>query len=138
MAKADAAGVDWTAAESLGDRELERLLFPHDEEKRRSAIPVPDWRKVHRELRRKGVTLSLLWEECQLGCGCQGYSYSRFCDLYRDWEIHAEPVMQQQHVAGARLEVDYVGMTVPIHCPETGEVSQTQVFVAAMGASGCI
>ncbi len=138
LARADAAGVDWTAAECLGDRELESLLFPRDGEKRRSGIPVPDWRKVHRELRRKGVTLSLPLEEYQTDCGCQGYSYSRFCDLYREWEGRIEPVMRQRQAAGERIEVDYAGMTVPIHCPKTGETRQAQVFVAAMGASGCI
>jgi transposase len=39
---------------------------------------------VHAELRRRGVTLALLWEEYRAG-EADGYGYSRFCDLYGEW-----------------------------------------------------
>jgi transposase len=67
--------------------------------------PQPDWRTIHRELRRKGVTLQLLWEEHR-AAHPNGYGYSRFCDLYRAWEARLSPTMRQTHVAGERLFVD--------------------------------
>jgi hypothetical protein len=46
--------------------------------------------------------------------------------------------MPQQHKAGDKLFVDYCGVTVPIVHPVTGEISQAQIFVAALGASSYI
>lgn len=130
--------MDWPLAERLGDEELERLLYPADGAAKPGSLPLPDWHQVHRDLRRKGVTLSLLWEEYQSGCEGCGYSYSRFCELYRSWEGRLEPVMRQRHPAGERLYVDYAGHTVPVVCPDTGTVRQVEVFVSCMGASSLI
>ncbi len=47
--------------------------------------PKPDWTHVHNELRRPGVTLSLLWKEYR-EAHPRGYGYSRFCEPYRRWE----------------------------------------------------
>jgi transposase len=46
----------------------------------------PDWTHVHREFRRPGVTLMLLWEEYRAS-EPGGYHYSRWCELYRAWEV---------------------------------------------------
>jgi transposase len=40
---------------------------------------------VHRELKRKHVTLSILRDE-YIAQHPGGYRYSRYCDLYRAWE----------------------------------------------------
>jgi transposase len=42
---------------------LERLLFPAVSARPPAPHVVPDWATVHRELKRKGVTLFLLWQE---------------------------------------------------------------------------
>ena len=76
----------------------------------------------------------LLWEEYRSGQP-EGYGYSRFCDLYRDWQAGVSPTMRQTHVAGERLFVDFAGRTAPITDPITGAVRQAQIFVAALGAS---
>src|SRR4029453_16482130 len=64
----------------------------------------PDWTHAHRELRRPGVTLMLLWEEYRAR-EPGGYGYSRWCDLYRTWEGRLSPTMRQAHPAGERLFV---------------------------------
>jgi len=86
-------------------------------------------------LRRKGVTLSLIWEDYRAAHPNDGYGYSRFCDLYRRWEGRLSPIMRQHHVAGERVFVDYAGATLEITDPETGEVRPAQVFVGVLGAS---
>ena len=83
----------------------------------------------NRELRRKNVTLSLLWEEYRAAHPDDGYGYSRFCELYRRREGRLSPVMRQHHVAGERVFVDYAGHTVEVVDAETGEVHQAQLFV---------
>ena len=49
---------------AVDDTGLERRLFPVPPPSR-TVRPLPDGSEVHRELRRKGVTLSLLWQEVQ-------------------------------------------------------------------------
>jgi hypothetical protein len=71
---------------------------------------------VHRELKRKHVTLSILWDE-YIERNPEGYRYSRFCELYRSWEGKLSVTMRQSHVGGDKLFVDYAGDTVPVIRP---------------------
>ncbi|CAO0821284.1 hypothetical protein DFAR_2210092 [Desulfarculales bacterium] len=43
----------------------ERLLFPPLPLPSTGFRPEPDWSQVDQGLRRKGMTLALLWEECK-------------------------------------------------------------------------
>lgn len=134
LKRAERAGLSWPLPKELTDAEIEALLFPAPPPEAATVYPRPDWAQVHRELRRPGVTLSLLWEEYR-EAHPKGYGYSRFCELFRRWEGGLAPVMRQHHVAGEALYVDYAGATFEITDPETGEVRRAQFFVAALGAS---
>jgi len=133
LGRAEAAGVPWPLAEDLGEAELEARLFPGSEGQGRRR-PEPDWGRVHRELRRKGVTLQLLWLEYKREHP-NGYQSSRFCDLYRRWLKTADPVMRHVHRAGEKVFVDWAELTVPVVDSATGEVREAYVFVGALGAS---
>src|SRR6201995_2694742 len=76
----------------------------------------------------------LLWEEYRAS-EPGGYSYSRWCELYRAWEGRLSPTMRQVHPAGERLFVDYAGQTVELVDGGPGEVRTAQLFVAVLGAS---
>lgn len=128
------AGLSWPLPEDLGDEELERRLFPPPPKIAADQRPLPDWPTIGRELRRKGVTLLLLWYEYR-AAHPEGYGYSRFCELYSQWAGTVDPRMRQVHKAGEKLFVDYAGLTVPIIDPRTGGVHDAQVFVATLGAS---
>jgi transposase len=130
--RAERAGLAWPLPEGLSDDGLERLLYPPPTASERR--PLPLWAEVHRELRRPGVTLRLLWEEHR-AVFPEGYGYSRFCELYREWEERLLPTMRQTHVAGERLFVDYAGKTFTVIDGVTGKPRQAQLFVAALGAS---
>ena len=97
-------------------------------------FPVPDWSQVHRELRRKGVTLALRWQEYK-EAHPQGMQSSGFCGLYRAWTAKLDVVMRQEHRAGEKMFVDYAGQTVAVVERDTGELREAQVFVAGLGAS---
>jgi transposase len=133
LRRASVAGLDWPLPAGLSDVELERLLFP-GEASRAPHRPQPDWPLVHAELKRPGVTLRLLWEEYR-GTHLDGYSLSRFCELYQAWRGHLAPVMRQTHCAGEKMFVDFAGQTVEVIEPTSGEVRAAQVFVAVLGAS---
>jgi transposase len=129
------AGLAWPLPETLTDGALEATLFAGAGammgQRRKSE---PDWPVVHRELRRPGVTLMLLWEEYR-AADPGGYGYSRWCELYRAWEGRLSPTMRQVHPAGERLFVDFAGQTVEVVDPATGEIRAAQIFVAVLGAS---
>jgi transposase len=134
MRRARRAGLIWPLPNDLSDEALERLLYPPPQATVKDRRPQPDWPAIHRELRRPGVTLQLLWEEHR-GAHPDGYGYSRYCELYRAWEGRLSPTMRQLHVAGERMFVDYAGTTLEVVDGTTGEVRVCQLFVAALGAS---
>jgi hypothetical protein len=65
LARAARAGLGWPLPEDMDDAELEARLFAKAEAPPTELRPLPDWVEVHRELRRKGVTLQLLWMLCR-------------------------------------------------------------------------
>lgn len=135
LKRAERAGLSWPLPEGLSDAELEHRLFQPAGGATRRGLAPPDWAHVHLELRRKNVTLSLLWEEYRAAHAQDGYGYSRFCELYRRWEGRLSPTMRQHHIAGQRAFVDFAGDTIEVICAETGEVRQAQIFVGVLEAS---
>ena len=61
--RAQAVGVSWPLPESYDAGTLERVRFPAVSARAPAPHLVPDWATVHHELKRKGVTLFLLWQE---------------------------------------------------------------------------
>jgi transposase len=131
--RAERAGLRWPLPEGLNDECLEALLFPAPPPPGTERV-VPDWAQVHRELKRKGVTLWLLWEEYKAEHP-DGFQYSWFCKEYQTWAGLLDPVMRQVHKAGERLFVDYAGQTMDVVDRSTGELHAAQIFVATSGAS---
>lgn len=118
----------------LDDTNLEKLLFPERATPDGSQRPQPDLNRVHRELRKKSVTLQLLWEEYK-EIHPDGYQITQFYELYRRFRQTLEPSLRQSHRAGEKMFVDYAGQTVPVVDRNTGEVRDAQIFVAVLGAS---
>jgi transposase len=85
-------------------------------------------------LRRKGVTLQLLWMEFKQRCP-EGHQYTQFVQHYRQWAGRLDVVLRQDHRAGEKLFLDFSGQTLPITDPVTGVVTLAQLFVAVLGAS---
>lgn len=135
LARAEALQLSWPLPEDLDDQRLALLFYPDADTKPSSRFQQPDWLEVHQELKRKGLTLQLLWEEYTQRFPNRCYSYSQFCDRYRHWRQKQKRSMRQAHRAGEKCFVDYCGPTVPIVCRLTGEVRGAQVFVGVLGAS---
>jgi transposase len=136
LKRADGAGLSWPLPEGMNDEGLEAALYASRRSKRgHRRIEEPDWAGVRRELKRKHVTLLILWDE-YIAANPGGYSYSRFCELYRSFEKTLSVTMRQTHAAGERLFVDYAGDGVPVVIDRlTGEIRMAQIFVAVLGAS---
>ena len=118
---------------SVGDEELKKIIFPHKFVKEKSSI---DFKRIHREFKRKHMTLMLLWEEESDKENKGILSYSHFCRLYRKWRKSQKISMKQTHKAGEKSFIDYAGSTVPVVINiKTGETREAQIFIISLGAS---
>ncbi len=132
--RAKAAGVGWPLPPDMGEADLETRLYPPAPNPRSAKAPV-DMEYIHREMRRKGVTLYLLWQEYKQAHAEDGYQYSPFCAHYRRYRKTLDVVMRQEHKAGDKIFVDWSGDGIDITNPKTGEVTEAELFVAVLGAS---
>lgn len=120
--------------EQMNDDELAIVLKSKRGRKQQDNRPQPDLSLIHQELKKKGVTLQLLWEEYKEKHP-DGYERSQFNELYRRYRGNLDLSMRQTHKGGEKLFVDYSGMTVAITDPRTGKPREAQIFTAVMGAS---
>jgi len=107
LKRAESVGLSWPLPEELTEEQLIQKLLGNASQAavNTPARALPDWKQIHQELRRKAVTLQLLWNEYQQ-IHPEGYSYSRFCELYREWEGTLDPVLRQvQDRSGACLSL---------------------------------
>jgi transposase len=135
--RATVLGLDWHATESLRDKELAEKLFPDGSG--RLGYKMPDYEQVHRELARPGVTQELLWMEYCEKCRATGeipYQLTQFKTHYRAYVTKTKATMHIQRKPGELMEVDWAGQTAQLIDPDTGEILEVYVFVAALPYSG--
>ena len=138
LKRARESGVGWAEAQQLSDAELEARLYPKAQfvpSVDRAAVDF-DW--VHREVRRPGVTLQLLWSEYVQAAqrsGAEPYQYSQFCARYVAWRGKLDLVMRQVHRAGEKAFIDYSGKKPKICDAATGLEREVELFVMTLGAS---
>lgn len=133
LALSKVANILWPLPEDMDEIKLRSLLRPHTAKV--SRYQGLDYASIHQELKCKGVTLLLLWQEYEQTHKKSAYRYAQFCTKYRDWVERQKPSMRQIHRAGEKFFIDYVGPTVDIIDPLTGEIRTAAIFVAVMGAS---
>jgi transposase len=133
LARAKAAGLTWPLPDELDEAALAGRLYPVPTGRRDR--PLPDFAAIYRELKRRGVTLELLWQAYREEHPERGYGYSCFCALYRRWRVQLDVVMRQERRAGEKLFVDWAGMGIEIVDAATGAVTVAPVFVTALGVS---
>jgi transposase len=129
LRRAEAAGIGWPLGE-LSEDEVYQKMFGEQTPLPEKAKLLSDWEEVRKELRKKGVTLHLIWIE-YIEKYPDGYKHYQFEEYYRRWKkTHCEPSMHNSHIGGERMQVDYAGLKMRVTNPETGEISQVPVFVA--------
>ena len=134
LARAQNAGLSWPLPSDLDDGSLEAIMFPPAPTKAPDKGGLPAMESIRKELNRKGVTLYLLWLEYK-AANPDGYQYSQFCLLYRQWTGKLDVCLRQTHRAGEKLFVDYAGQTIPVTDPVSGQIKEAYLFIAALGAS---
>ena len=125
--------IDWPLPEDCRDADLTQALY-HSKQASREKV-MPDFSHYVVELRRKGMTKMLLWQEYYEQYQEHAYAYTQFCEHFNRWLKAQKRSMRQLHIAGDKLFIDYCGPRLQVVNPETGEVREAEVFVATLGAS---
>jgi transposase len=133
LQRAQAKSLSYEQLSALNDSEAKQLLEKGRAPKAEADSDI-DFKNIHRELQRKGVTLALLWLEGK-DQGLWQCSYGGFCRRYRQWAGTRKLSMRQVYKGGDKVFVDYCGVTVPVINRQTGEIVDAQVFVACLGTS---
>jgi len=120
----------------LSDKDLEDLFEKpignqHSEKLKTLYNLFPE---IDKELKRKGVTKALLWEEYKRKHP-DGTGRSQFLFHFSQWKARKIPIMRQNHKAGDKLFIDFAGEKLFIKEKETGKDKPVEVFVAVLGAS---
>ena len=126
--------MSWQTAREETNQALFDNLYP-ERAKRAQIYLALDCSWIHKELARKGVNLSLLWNEYQVNCANAGrisYQYTQFCEIYRNWARKSKATMRIHHKRGDAMQVDWAGDTLPIKDPATGEKTDAYLFVAVL------
>ena len=115
LRRAQIKGIEYPLPNDLGDRELGDLLFP--EKAREQNHKMPDCEKMHRELAKSGVTLTLLWDEYCNECKQNDeipYAFTQFRHHYHRYVQTTKATMHLKHKPGEQLEVDWAGQTAAV------------------------
>jgi len=130
IGRAERASITWPI--ELSDKQLMSMLYPPLEKK--NSPLEPDMEYVFREMKKKSVTLMLLWEEYKEKYP-DGIMYTQFCDRYRNFKKGNQIAMHKEHKAGEETEVDWAGDTMSYVDRETGEIKPAHIFVSVLPAS---
>jgi len=133
LRRAETVDLSWPLPDDLDDAALDARLFDSASGPPSPRAPL-DCAWLHRELRRKHVTLQLLHLE-YLESNPGGYRYSQFCEHYRRFRQKLHPTMRQVHLAGEKVFVDFSGDGPEVVDRTTGEVRKVELFVGTLGAS---
>ncbi len=134
LSMAKSAGLKWPIPEDLSDTDISNMIFKNKDNRPVNKRNMPPMEYIHNELKKKNVTLQLLWYEYKQN-NPEGYQLSYFCELYQKWSKKIDISLRQRHNAGEKLFVDYAGHTIPVHDPKTGKITNAQIFIATLGAS---
>lgn len=135
--KIDELSLSYEEISKLDEDALHKILFPVTAEIPVTDKAMPDLEYLSKELKKKGVTLQLLYEE-YLRDNPVGYSRSQFYEKYQNYAKKLDPVMRFNHKAGDKMFEDFSGDRPHYINPQTGEKIEAELFVAALGASSYI
>lgn len=136
--KAQEIELAWPLKDGLTEDHLASLLFP--DKSQPAEHEPPDVEKIHREIKKDGVTLSLLWAEYCEDCRTAGKTplmYSQFCHHYRQYRQKTKATMHIPRKPGEQIEVDWAGQTANLTDPDTGDLVKAYVFVGVLSYSQC-
>lgn len=130
----DELNISYEDISILDEDKIYNLLFPQGEDKTTTNKAMLDFAYLTKELRKKGVTLQLLYEEYSRE-NPDSYKRSQFYKLYLKYKKRLNPLMRMNHKAGEKMFEDFSGDKPHYINPFTGEVVETEMFVSVLGGS---
>lgn len=127
-------GITYETSTKMSNEEIYNFLYP-DQVNDFTAYLPPDYKKIHEELLKPGVTLSLLWLEYQEEAKSLGkpfYHRSYFFEQYKKYVSKNNLTMHISHKPGDKMMVDWDGKTLEVKSRTTGEISPAYLFVATL------
>ena len=131
----EASGLSWQQLDEIDDAALAVILGTGSENNDRYRHLLNFFPYMEKELKRRGVTRQLLWKEYKAD-ESDPYAYSQFCYHYQQWSRSVHATAPMPHKSGDKLFVDFSGDKLPFIDATTGEITEAEVFVAVLGASG--
>lgn len=128
---ADDQAISWNQIKDLEENEVYELFYP-TKFKKSSVQKEPNYDYVHKELKKVGVTLKLLWQEYISTCTDEDvipFGYSRYCEGYNGFIATTKATSHLIHKPGIICEVDWSGKKMKVVNQYTGEVSPIYLFV---------
>jgi transposase len=135
ISRAKAFGIKSTDLETISEARYQEIFCTNQPGRKRNKAAL-NYEHISIELKKRGVTLQLLWEE-YLSENPAGCSYSIFCNRYSKWAKTQKVSMRIAHKAGEKSFVDYSGMKFPIYNKDKPEekLFEAEIFVGVLGAS---
>ena len=115
---AEQANLSWPIETDAEQQRLMQYLYPQPPAS--GSEQLVDWAAVNEQLRPKGVTLKLLWQEHQQQD--YDYSYSQFCRNFRAWRKSNNLSMRRHYEPGEYAFVDFSGLTVEVAEQRRGDL----------------
>jgi len=115
LIRAQERGLVWPLPPDMTNEKLCQLLSPSSEAQ--TGYKEPDFERIHLDLAKSGVTLSLLWNEYSAKCRQNGeipFMYTQFCKLYREYAVINKATMHIERKPGEKMEVDWAGQPMEL------------------------
>ncbi len=135
--RAEELHISWPLDDDVTNEVLDELFYGK-RGNNTSPYAVINYDYIHKELSKRGVTLTLLWQEYCEHAYANGeipYMSTQFGDKYRRWARVTKATMRVTHKPGDTMQVDWAGGTIPYFDSITGEEYKAYLFVAALPCS---
>lgn len=132
--RADDLDLTYKDVEDLSETAVYQKLFP-ERYQSETLYDVPEYAYIHKELKRVGVTLKLLWNEYKEKCQAAGtiaMGYTKFCQGYQDHILNYKLTNHLIHKPGVTTEVDWSGTTMEVIDRASGEILTAYLFVGTL------
>lgn len=128
----DKSDKEWDEISAMNDDEIYSYFYPHKFTPRNRFAPV-DYAYVHSELKKVGVTETLLWEEYCAKCDKEGVKhccFATFANGYKRYIADKNYTSHIIHKPAVTLEVDWSGPSMSYEDPDKNEMVKAYLFVA--------
>lgn len=132
--RADDLDLTYKDIADLSETAVYQKLFP-ERYQSETLYDVPEYTYIHKELKRVGVTLKLLWNEYKEKCqetGTIAMGYTKFCQGYQDHILNYKLTNHLIHKPGVTTEVDWSGTTMEVIDRASGEILTAYLFVGTL------